>query len=62
MILSRSGRTKHIRYWLIMGAICLLVVVRNVFKIQIPLASFLVAGFALCVTSNKEEIIAFISM
>ena len=57
---SLYSRTKHTRYWLMMGAICLLVVVRNILKIQIPLASFLVAGFALCATSNREEIIAFI--
>ena len=60
MNLSLHIRTKHARYWLMMGVICLLVVVRNVLKIQIPLVSFLAVGAALCVISDRSEIVAFI--
>ena len=53
-------KKNHIRYYMLMAVIFLMVILRNIVEIPIPLASFLVVGFALCLTSTREEIVAFI--
>lgn len=60
MSLSFAISLRHTRYCMLMTALCILVVLRNVLGVPIPLMSFLAAGVILCVLCDEEEIVAFI--
>lgn len=60
MTFSLRITIKHSVYYLMLTIIFLFVVLRNIIEVQIPIETFLVLGFVLCLMCDKEEIVAYI--